>query len=372
MMRIHQRVIARALMPSAPTCRLMGTFRWDRMAAGAWKPMIVKFQAKAKHQMMAWIGGTALFSAIVSMGTTNTKAEADDASGYPPPELARLLSDKEMTQYKQDGYVIVEGLLNEAEVELLKAEMKGICLGKYGNLKGLEPKSGESGEEAMARYLAIHFPHKLSERMRYFVTQHEPTCAVLSQLMESQVSSRNVKCMQSMMFMKAPGKLGQPLHQDEAYIPTRDQSLMATWIALDDVSPENGTLRVIPGSHSKLIIWPLKQYMNDECAGAISYEHPYNEEEQAVAVTMPKGSVLFFHGHLLHGSTRNKSTGGFRRVLTNHYMSCESMLPWQGHQDYRDVDICKGSVDPYTWKPCEVNSEPYVRPSDASWAKNHR
>ena len=92
-----------------------------------------------------------------------------------------------MTQYKQDGYVIVEGLLNEAEVELLKAEMKGICLGKYGNLKGLEPKSGESGEEAMARYLAIHFPHKLSERMRYFVTQHEPTCAVLSQLMERYV-----------------------------------------------------------------------------------------------------------------------------------------------------------------------------------------
>ena len=123
------------------------------------------------------------------------------------------------------------------------------------------------------------------------------------------------------MFMKAPGKLGQPLHQDEAYIPTRDQSLMATWIALDDVSPENGTLRVIPGSHSKRIIWPLKQYMNDECAGAISYEHPYNEEEQAVAVTshntdtfiiipaqvtMPKGSVLFFHGHLLHGSTRRE------------------------------------------------------------------
>ena len=59
----------------------------------------------------------------------------------------------------------------------------------------------------------------------------------------------NVKAMQSMLFIKAEGKPGQAWHQDEYYIPTRDRSLTAAWIALDDATVENGCLWVLPGSH---------------------------------------------------------------------------------------------------------------------------
>src|SRR5258705_13706173 len=58
----------------------------------------------------------------------------------------------------------------------------------------------------------------------------------------------NVKCMQSMLFIKAAGKPGQAWHQDEVYIPTRDRSLCGGWIAMDDATVENGCLWVIPGS----------------------------------------------------------------------------------------------------------------------------
>lgn len=33
----------------------------------------------------------------------------------------------------------------------------------------------------------------------------------------------NVKCMQSILFLKSAGKPGQAWHQDEHYIPTRDR-----------------------------------------------------------------------------------------------------------------------------------------------------
>jgi ectoine hydroxylase-related dioxygenase (phytanoyl-CoA dioxygenase family) len=46
----------------------------------------------------------------------------------------------------------------------------------------------------------------------------------------------NVKMMQSMLFIKASGQPGQAWHQDEAHIPTRDRSLTAAWLALDDAT----------------------------------------------------------------------------------------------------------------------------------------
>jgi hypothetical protein len=41
----------------------------------------------------------------------------------------------------------------------------------------------------------------------------------------TKIISPNVKCMQSMLFIKAAGKPGQAWHQDEDFIPTRDRSL---------------------------------------------------------------------------------------------------------------------------------------------------
>ena len=49
------------------------------------------------------------------------------------------------------------------------------------------------------------------------------------------IVSPNVKTMQSMFFVKAPGKPGQAWHQDEIFIPTRDKSLVGAWIALDEM-----------------------------------------------------------------------------------------------------------------------------------------
>ena len=72
----------------------------------------------------------------------------------------------------------------------------------------------------------------------------------------TRVIGPDVKAMQSMLFIKAEGKPGQAWHQDEYFIPTRDRSLTAAWIALDDATTENGCLWVLPGSHRRGVIYP--------------------------------------------------------------------------------------------------------------------
>src|SRR5262249_16634430 len=196
--------------------------------------------------------------------------------------------------------------------------------GVGGNIRGFGPAApGEPDVEVMRRYLCIHFPHKLSQVM-YQTLAHPAIVDILTT-----VIGPDVKSMQSMLFIKASGKPGQAWHQDEFFIPTRDRSLTGAWIAMDDATVENGCLWVIPGSHRHGIIWP--QHKHDDrrcdCVGeAISY--PYTDDD-AVPVEVKRGSIVFFNGYLLHRSLPNYAPSGFRRSLVNHYMSAQSLLPWQ-------------------------------------------
>jgi ectoine hydroxylase-related dioxygenase (phytanoyl-CoA dioxygenase family) len=180
----------------------------------------------------------------------------------------------------------------------------------------------------------------------------------------------NVKCMQSMLFIKASGKPGQAWHQDEFFIPTRDRSLTGAWMALDDATVENGCLWVLPGSHRHGLIWPQHKHGDPrfDCTGE-AMEFPYSDDD-AVPVEVKKGSIIFFNGYLLHRSLPNYAPSGFRRSLVNHYMSAESLLPWQGFEpgtpiataDYRDIVMVAGR-DPYAWKGTEERAGAHVRPS---------
>lgn len=161
----------------------------------------------------------------------------------------------------------------------------------------------------------------------------------------------------------------QAWHQDEYYIPTRDRSLTASWIAIDDATIENGCLWVIPGSHKTGIIYPNRPHNNPQFdAAGESYDFEPFKEEDAVPVQLKSGSAVFFNGYLLHRSLPNNSKNSFRRALANHYMSAESFLPWNWDgrlaptEDNRDVLMVAG-VDPYAkWKPVVNNlTYPYIR-----------
>jgi ectoine hydroxylase-related dioxygenase (phytanoyl-CoA dioxygenase family) len=180
----------------------------------------------------------------------------------------------------------------------------------------------------------------------------------------------NVKCMQSMLFIKASGKPGQAWHQDEMFIPTRDRSLHAAWMSLDDATTENGCLWVIPGSHKSGIIWPNREHDDERFDCVVeSFQFPYTDDD-TVPVEVKAGGIVFFNGYLLHRSLPNRATSGYRRALVNHYMSAESLLPWRppkegvamAQHDYRDIVMVAGQ-DPYAYKGIENIAFSHIRPN---------
>src|SRR5580693_7036933 len=209
--------------------------------------------------------------------------------------------------YARDGYVVLPGAFTAAEVARLRAEALSICRGEVGPVAGAQPgPPDEPDDVVIRRYACIHFPHKLSPLMRQTLA-HPVVVAALTQ-----VIGPDVKAMQSMLFTKGEGKPGQAWHQDEYFIPTRDRSLTAAWIALDDATTENGCLWVLPGSHRPGVIYPDRDQDDPRFDCSIeAYDFPYQDTD-AVPVEVAAGSVLLFYGYLLHRSLPNAAPTGLR------------------------------------------------------------
>ncbi|HVE76370.1 MAG TPA: phytanoyl-CoA dioxygenase family protein [Actinomycetota bacterium] len=276
--------------------------------------------------------------------------------------------------FHENGYAVLRSALSPGEVSDLLAEATSIIRGKRGDVAGIEPAApGESDDEALARYLCIHFPHKLSPLFHKYLSHPAIVRALTA------VIGPNVKAMQSMLFIKPSGKPGQAWHQDEFFIPTRDRSLTAAWIALDNATLDNGCLWVIPGSHKHGVLWPQQEHEDDrfDCAGE-SFGFPYSDSD-AIPVEVEAGSVVLFNGYLLHRSLPNRAPGGYRRALANHYMSAESFLPWMvpqqlagsGTYDFRDIVLVAGE-DPYAYRGTEDLSHAHVRPSGEGGCGNEK
>ncbi len=277
------------------------------------------------------------------------------------------MDEGQVAFYREHGFLVVEDALSTEEVQALRDETAAICRAERGDVPGFLPFSPQdTDDDVMRRYLCIHFPHKISELMERTLS-HPALVDVLTG-----VIGPNVKCMQSMLFIKAAAKPGQAWHQDEYYIPTRDRSLTGGWIALDDATVENGCLWVIPGSHRRGILYEM--FLHDDRRFDCSAEArgwPWSDDD-AVPVEVKAGSAVFFNGYLLHRSLPNYASSGYRRALVNHYMSAESYLPWfwnglpegkgVGNADCRDVVIVAGE-DPYPYRPIEHRHGPHVRPS---------
>ncbi|HEY9289645.1 MAG TPA: phytanoyl-CoA dioxygenase family protein, partial [Microlunatus sp.] len=223
--------------------------------------------------------------------------------------------------FTENGFVVVPDALSADEVAALNAEAVRICRGELGAIAGGSGLAADSSDaEVLRNFLCIHFPHKISE-----IAARSLTAPRIVDVLTT-VIGPNVKAMQSMLFIKSEGKPGQAWHQDEHFIPTRDRSLTAVWIALDDATVENGCLWVLPGSHRRGVLYPDREQDDPrfDCTTE-AYGFPYRDED-AVPVEIAAGTALIFNGYLLHRSLENSGRHGYRRALANHYMSAESLL----------------------------------------------
>ncbi|MCZ7649336.1 MAG: phytanoyl-CoA dioxygenase family protein [Planctomycetota bacterium] len=107
-----------------------------------------------------------------------------------------------------------------------------------------------------------------------------------------------------------------PWHQDTSY--WGQEKRMTCWLAIDDATPENGCMRMIPGSHRKgqLKFTPTRF----EGVGQDLLRADEVNEDTQVYVPVRAGCASFHHPLTLHASSPNRS-GKSRRALAITYLA---------------------------------------------------
>jgi phytanoyl-CoA hydroxylase len=134
----------------------------------------------------------------------------------------------------------------------------------------------------------------------------------------------------SQFYFTPPERAGLGSHQDNYFVEAKPDAFASAWIALVDITPENGGLFVYVGSHREGRL-PVRS-VNAE--GKDKRQTVYEEsivppQYRSADIRVSRGSVVLIDGYVVHGSHQNHSTGN-RYVLLNTYIrSREHFRPGQ-------------------------------------------
>jgi len=122
----------------------------------------------------------------------------------------------------------------------------------------------------------------------------------------------NLLCWSSQFFAKNPRDPSfVSWHQDATYWGLSSPDVVTAWVALTPSVPENGCMRVVPGTHRKQVVhrdtFAEKNLLLRGQEVAVEVD-----EKQAVDVTLQPGQMSLHHVLIVHGSEPNLAD--FRRV----------------------------------------------------------
>ncbi len=272
------------------------------------------------------------------------------------------LSVEEYVRFKRDGFLAVRGLVAPAEVAELRAHTEDLMQGRLPEqnrsmqardtakddgvtIQDLEaPPADLTPTQKAQFFLRIHMLHRrLALHERYML--HPRVLDVVESLI-----GPDVLAMQTMLFLKPPGKPGQGWHQDAYYIPVFPESLLGAWIAIDEADEMNGAMWFATGSQHEPVYPPADGYGYGQrdlggIGGVKGVSNPVDGDNDLarvadrypqVLVAAQPGDVVFFGGHVLHRSKANRTPDRFRRAFVSHFCNARAFTQWGADAGYDD------------------------------------
>lgn len=222
------------------------------------------------------------------------------------PATPPRLSSDEVEQFREQGYLIIRGLIPEDVRQTMLAVTRADL----------------ADEVAPVEFEAeVHYPGsplsltaeggRTVRRLKQAYSRHPifgewmcsaPLAGRLQQLFEGRrvvMPLAHHNCVMT----KQPRFSSDTLwHQDIRYWSYQRPELISVWLALGHESPENGCLWVIPGSHRML-------FRPDQFDAALFFRTDLAENQALIETRLPvelqPGDVLFFHSLTFHAASKN-------------------------------------------------------------------
>lgn len=112
-------------------------------------------------------------------------------------------------------------------------------------------------------------------------------------------------------------------HQDGAFWPLDPMDVVTLWVAVTQSTPENGCLKIVPGSHHTSL---MDMVPTDSGNAVLAEEIPVEvDENEAIPLELRPGDVSVHHPNIIHGSDMNRSPD-WRRGLTIRYIPTSTRI----------------------------------------------
>ena len=217
-----------------------------------------------------------------------------------------FLNAEQIEQFHRDGYVIAPGVVTGAPLEALQHQLTDWVEESRGHgtnwgqcLDGKARFDLEGGHRAdHPRLRRVSNPVEISEPCRFAlfdsaVPDHVADCI-----------GPDVKFHHCKLNVKLPGtdtEVGW--HQDHAYDPHTNDSMVTTLLFLCDITEDMGPLLVAPGTHRT----PFSHYDGDKFTGIIDTSLQKDLEAIAVPMTGKAGDLVVMHTWMAHGGGPNRT-----------------------------------------------------------------
>jgi ectoine hydroxylase-related dioxygenase (phytanoyl-CoA dioxygenase family) len=215
-----------------------------------------------------------------------------------------MIDKPEQTQLAEAGFLVLEDLMPRELLEALRQQVTALY----------ELEADRAGAEFKQEPGCLRLANLVDKGAVFETVIAHPRILACAQHVlgpRFKLSSLNART-------ALPGSPPQPLHADMGAIADGEGYWVcnSVWI-LDDFTPDNGALRVVPGSHG----W--RRLPQDAMADP-SEPHP-----DEVLITGRAGSVVVINAHLWHGGLANHTSAPRTAV---HAFYCRSDKPQQQHQ----------------------------------------
>ena len=232
------------------------------------------------------------------------------------PELPPLPSDlvppvrataAQLKHYDEQGYVLFPSLIDRATVAELQRAVDAMVEHRIGSF------SYEPSDPSLIQ--RINGTEQCSPAFQRLL-RNEALCGAIAQLIGPSFRHSSVK----LNFKPAGVGSAVEWHQDWAFYPHTNGSVLAAGIFIDDIDGSNGPTMVVPASHRGPI---FDHHTNGAFVGGMEADCGC-DFASAVQLTGPAGSVSMHHVRQVHGSDHNRSTRD-RRII---FIECMAADAW--------------------------------------------
>lgn len=245
---------------------------------------------------------------------------------------SNLLSDYEIDQYQENGYLVVRHVFTRSEVELLADEVERIIKERSSTFvpTNMRVRFKSSGAENVLE--VIDPISDLSPIARSFCVDSRITDRVESLYGEAACLFKDK------YFCKPPGTEGLALHQDWISWPGFPESFLTVLVAIDPFTEASGATKVYPGCHKDGYLSP-----RDSMHHHLEHSHL---SKRAVCLELEPGDIAIFSCFTPHYSEANNSQRARRGYFISYNSLSDGADRWESH--YREF---------HTWIRSRVSSE---------------